>query len=66
MKAKDKKTMMENLIKSNPQYAQAWEVTQQIVNGAGSAQDKINEACKKSGTDTNVVQKVLNSLGIKF
>jgi hypothetical protein len=57
---------MENLIKNNPQYSEAWEITQQIVNGAGSVQDKINEACKKSGTDTNIVQKVLDTLGLKF
>ena len=66
MKSQNPQNMIQNLIKSNPQYAQAWEITQQIMSKGGSKQDMINNACKQSGINPQQVEQQLNQFGIKF
>lgn len=58
--------MIQNMIKSNPQLQQAWNITQQIMSKGGTPQEMINQACKVSNTNSNEVMNTLQNNGIKF
>ena len=67
MKSNDKQTMLQNLVAQNPQYKQAYEVSQMIMNNKNMTKEqKLEYACKQSGMDINQVKQTLSAFGIKL
>lgn len=67
MKSNDKQAMLSNLIKSNPQMQQAWQVSQAIMNNKNMTKEQqLEYACKQSGLDVNQVKDTLKTFGINI
>ena len=58
--------MIQNLIKSNPNIAQAVPIVQEIMKQGGSKKEQLARACQKANIDVNQVETQLNNMGINI
>lgn len=66
MKSKNPQAMIQNLIKSNPNIAQAVPIVQEIMKQGGSKKEQLARACQKANIDVNQVETQLNNMGINI
>ena len=57
---------MENLIKNNPNIAQALPIAEEILKQGGSKREQLEKACKKANMDASQVEAQLSNLGISI
>lgn len=65
MKAPNKKAMVENLIKQNPQLNNAWQMAQQLSQN-GNKQEVINQIAKQKGISTDELKQMASQFGINL
>lgn len=58
--------MIQNLVKQNPQMANAWKITQNIINSGGSKEEMLKSACKQGGIDYEKTKNTLDKLNINL
>ncbi len=66
MKSKNPQAMIQNLIKSNPNIAQAVPIVQEIMKTSSSKREVIEKACQKANMDSKKVEEQLKSVGIEI
>lgn len=58
-------TMVENLIKQNPQLNNAWQMAQQLSQN-GNKQEVINQIAKQKGVSVDEVKQMASQFGINI
>lgn len=66
LKSKNPQAMIQNLIKSNPNIAQAVPIVQEIMKTSSSKREVIEKACQKANMDSKKVEEQLKSVGIEI
>ena len=54
--------MIQNLVKNNPKYSNAWEITQQILQSGGTKEEMLKKACQQSGADYNLIKEQVKEI----